>query len=146
MVFVTSATYVEVVARVREILKWMDSRNMVELEGRYDVGSVHKTRMKKMSIKCKVDWEAYQEIVAATQDESLELFATTVEVDRLHIYLNQCPPTVVCDKPRCTWTVRARLCRDGRWRIISCEAHHMCKKYSRNLSMKHCQLTSPFIA
>jgi hypothetical protein len=43
MVFVTSPTYVEVVAGVREVLKWMDLRDMVELEGRYDVGSGHKT-------------------------------------------------------------------------------------------------------
>jgi hypothetical protein len=91
MVFVTSPTYVEVVARVREVLKWMDSRDMVELEGRYDVGSGNKTRMKKMPIKCEVDWEAYQEMVAASQDKSLELFATKVEVDRLHIDLNKCP-------------------------------------------------------
>jgi hypothetical protein len=69
----------------------MDSRDMVELEGRYDVGSRHKTRMKKMPIKCEVDWEAYQEMVDASQDKSLELFATKVEVDRLHIDLNQCP-------------------------------------------------------
>jgi hypothetical protein len=49
MVFVSSPTYVEVVARVREVLKWMNSRDMVELEGRYDVGPGHKTRMKCLS-------------------------------------------------------------------------------------------------
>jgi hypothetical protein len=43
----------------------MDSRDMVELEGRYDVGSGNKTRMKKMPIKCEVDWEAYQEGVVS---------------------------------------------------------------------------------
>jgi hypothetical protein len=91
MVFVSSLTYVEVVARVREVFKWMDSRDMVELEGRYDVGLGHKTQMKKMPIKCEVDWEAYQEMVAASQDKSLKLFATKVKVGRLHIDLNQCP-------------------------------------------------------
>jgi hypothetical protein len=88
MVLVTSPTYVEVVARVREVLKWMDPREMLELEGRYDVGSGHKTRTKKMPIKCEVDWEAYKEMVAASQDKSLKLFATKVEVYRLHIDLN----------------------------------------------------------
>jgi hypothetical protein len=91
MVFVTNPTYVKVVAIVREVLKWMDSRDMVELEGRYDAGSGHKTRMKKMPIEGEVDWEAYQEMVDASQDKSLELFATKVEVDQLHIDLNQCP-------------------------------------------------------
>jgi hypothetical protein len=53
MVFVTSLTYVEVVARVREVLKWMDSRDMVELEGRYEAGSGHETRMKKCLSKVR---------------------------------------------------------------------------------------------
>jgi hypothetical protein len=35
-------TYVEVVARVREVFKWMDLREMVELKERYDVGSRQK--------------------------------------------------------------------------------------------------------
>jgi hypothetical protein len=47
--------------------------------------------MKKMPIKCDMDWEAYQDILAASQDKPVKLFATKVEVDRLHIDLNQCP-------------------------------------------------------
>jgi hypothetical protein len=39
VVLVTSLTYVVVVARVGEVLKWMDPREMVDLEERYDVGS-----------------------------------------------------------------------------------------------------------
>ena len=91
MVFATSPTYIEIVARVREVLKWMDPRDKVELDGRYDVGLGHKTRMKKMPISCELDWGAYKEMVATSQDKSLELFATKVEVDRLHIDLNQFP-------------------------------------------------------
>jgi hypothetical protein len=67
-VFVTSLIYVEVVARVSEVLKWKDPREKVELDGRYHVGSGHKTRMKKMPIKREVDWEEYKEMVAAFQD------------------------------------------------------------------------------
>jgi hypothetical protein len=56
MVFGTSPTYVEVVARIREVLKWMDPMENVELDGRYDVGLGQKTRRKKMPIKCELDW------------------------------------------------------------------------------------------
>lgn len=91
MVFATSPTYVEVVARVREVLKWMDPREKIELVGRYDVGSGHKTRMKKMPIECELNWGAYKEMVAASQDKYLELFASKVQLDHLHIDLNQSP-------------------------------------------------------
>ena len=40
---VTSSTCVEVVTRVREVLKLMDPREKVGLDGRYDVGSRHHT-------------------------------------------------------------------------------------------------------
>ena len=90
MVFRTSPTYFQVVARVKEVLKWTDPRDNVELEGRYFVGSGHHTRKKKIPIMCELDWGAYKEVVAASQDKSLELFATKVGGDRSHIDLNRC--------------------------------------------------------
>jgi hypothetical protein len=46
-------TYVEVVARVREVLKWMDPREMVELKERYDVGSRQKNLDKENSYQVR---------------------------------------------------------------------------------------------
>ena len=47
MVFVKSPTYAEVVARVREVLKWMDPRDKVEFDGMYFVGSGYRPRKKR---------------------------------------------------------------------------------------------------
>ena len=43
-----------------------------------------------MSTMCELDCGSYMEIVAASQDKCLGLFATKVGSDRLHIDLNQC--------------------------------------------------------
>jgi hypothetical protein len=44
----------------------MDPWEKVELERGYDARSRYKTNIKKISIKCKVNWEAYKEMVAAS--------------------------------------------------------------------------------
>ena len=90
MVFTKSPTFVEVVARVREVLKWPDPGEKIELDGRYFVGSGHRPRKKKIPITCELDWGAYKEVVAASEDKSLELFATKVGGDHLDIDLNRC--------------------------------------------------------
>jgi hypothetical protein len=58
--------------------------------------------MKKMAIKCEVDWEAYQEMVSPPQDNSLELFARKVKVDRLDIDLTKCSMNR-CAMEGCRW-------------------------------------------
>lgn len=53
----------------------MDQRDVVDLKGRYNVGFDHYIRWKMMPLKCENHWQAYKEIVLASQDKSLELFA-----------------------------------------------------------------------
>ena len=50
MIFVISTRYVEVMKRVREVLKIMELSEEVELEGRYDVWLGPRTRMKIVPI------------------------------------------------------------------------------------------------
>ena len=47
MVFTKSPTFAEVVARVREVLKWPDPGEKIELDGRYFVGLGHRPRKEK---------------------------------------------------------------------------------------------------
>ena len=47
-------------------------------------------RGKKIPLTCELDWGAYKEVVAASKDKSLELFATKVGGDRLHFDLTRC--------------------------------------------------------
>ncbi|KAE8781969.1 hypothetical protein D1007_44715 [Hordeum vulgare] len=89
LTFLDSPTYEEVVAETRIRLKWVDPSDQVELLGRYDVGSAHKCRMKTMPIKSNLHWVAYKEAVASSIDKSLEVFASTVVNDPLHVDLNQ---------------------------------------------------------
>jgi hypothetical protein len=76
MVFATSPTYAEVLERVMMDLKWMEPSDVCELVGRYNVGFGHHNVLKVMHVDSELNWTAYKEIVAASQDKSLELFAT----------------------------------------------------------------------
>ena len=49
LVFDTSPSYEDIVAKVRHVLKWMDT-NIDELIGRYDVGVGAKSLLKSMPI------------------------------------------------------------------------------------------------
>ena len=88
MVFVTTPTYVEVVKRVRMDLKWMDPSDDIELVGRYNSGRGHHNRLKIMPVNSELNWSAYKEMVAESEDRSLELFATRKIGPRLNIDLN----------------------------------------------------------
>ena len=80
MVFGTSPTYVEVVARVKEFLKWTDPRENVELEGRHFVGSGHHTRKKKIPITCELDWGHTRRLWRHTKTSLLNYLLPRLEV------------------------------------------------------------------
>ncbi|KAM0853858.1 hypothetical protein ACQ4PT_050802 [Festuca glaucescens] len=99
MVFVTSPTYAEVVERIRFDLKWMEASDACELIARYNAGFGHHNRLKIMPVDSELNWSAYKEIVAGSQDKSLELFATRKFVARLNIDLNQHASPCARDEP-----------------------------------------------
>jgi hypothetical protein len=68
MVFVNSPTNVEVVGRVMMDLKWMEPSDVCELAGRYNVMYGHHNVLKVMPVDSELNWSAYKEIVAASQD------------------------------------------------------------------------------
>src|SRR4051812_11480295 len=76
LVFDRSPNYAEVLQQVRVDLNWMDPSDVVELEGRHNVGFGMQNRWKTMSISSEQRWFAYKEVVAESQDKALELFAT----------------------------------------------------------------------
>src|ERR1041385_7790669 len=89
LVFNASPSYVELVEKVRGVLNWMDPNDRVELIGRYDVGVGSKSRMKKMHIDSDLNWEVYKDKVEASEDKSIELFATKFKDRRFEIDLNR---------------------------------------------------------
>ena len=99
MVFDTSPSFAGVVEKVRSELNWMDQRDVVDLKGRYNVGFDHYIRWKMMPLKCENHWQAYKEIVLASQDKSLELFAVKRVGARVHIDLNRQPSTSDASSP-----------------------------------------------
>ena len=76
MVFEHSPTYVELVERCKEEFKWTHQNDVVELLGRHNVGFGLHIRWKIMRVNSELCWSAYKEVVAESQDKSLELFAT----------------------------------------------------------------------
>ena len=89
MVFDSSPSYDEVVVKVRNVLDWIDPNDEVKLIGRYDVGVGAKSRLKSMPITSELHWKVYKDKVEESEDRSLELFSTKVEVPRLQIDLNR---------------------------------------------------------
>ncbi|KAE8792346.1 hypothetical protein D1007_33133 [Hordeum vulgare] len=89
IVFYTSPTYDELVAKVRHVLEWMDPNDGVKLIGRYDVRVGAKSRFKSMPITSSLHWDVYKEKVSQSEDKSLKLFATKVEAPRFAIDLNR---------------------------------------------------------
>src|SRR3990170_4979932 len=89
MVFDTSPSYDDIVVKVRSVLNWINPSDGVKLIGRYDVGVGVKSRLKSMPITSQLHWNVYKDKVEGSQDKSLELFATKVEVPRLLLDLNQ---------------------------------------------------------
>ena len=89
MVFDTSPSYDDIVVKVRSVLNWINPSDGVKLIGRYDVGVGVRSRLKSMPITSQLHWDVYKEKVEGSQDKSLELFATKVEVPRPLLDLNR---------------------------------------------------------
>ena len=64
MVFERSPTYAEVVERCKEELKWSHHNDVVESEGRHNVGFGLHLRWKIMRVNSELCWSAYKEVVA----------------------------------------------------------------------------------
>ena len=89
MVFDTSPSFDDLVVQVRSVLHWNDPNAEVKLIGRYDVGLGVKSRLKSMPITSQLHWNVYKDKVDASQDKSLEIFATKVDPPSLQIDLNR---------------------------------------------------------
>ena len=72
IVFDSSPNYLEVLEQVRIELKWNEPSDIVELEGRHNVGFGMHIRWKTMRINTEQRWLAYKETVAESQDKALE--------------------------------------------------------------------------
>ena len=69
IVFVTtSPSLADVIEKVRSELNWMDKNDIVHLKGRYNVGFGHYIRWKMMTLDSESHWQAYMEVVFASQD------------------------------------------------------------------------------
>ena len=90
MVFDTSPSFDDLVVQVRSVLHWNDPNAEVKIIGRYDVGLGVKSQLKSMPITSQLHWNVYKEKVDASQDKSLEIFATKVDpTPPLQIDLNR---------------------------------------------------------
>ena len=98
MVFYNSPSYAELLEQVRKDLNWMPS-DIVELEGRHNVGFGMYIRWKTMRVNSEQCWVAYKETVAESLDKALELFATKKVDSSLHLDLNRNPSPLVASSP-----------------------------------------------
>ena len=89
IVFERSPTYAEVLEQVRIELKRLDPCDVVELEGRHNMGFGVHIRWKTMRIISEARWLAYKEVVAESLDKALELFATKKVDSSLPLDLNR---------------------------------------------------------
>ena len=99
MLFDSSPSYAELLQQVRKDLNWMDPSDIVELEGRHNVGYGMHIRWKTMRINSEQRWVAYKETVADSLDKALELFATKKVDSNLHLDLNRKPSPLVASSP-----------------------------------------------
>src|SRR4051812_11784146 len=89
LVFEHTPTYAEVLEQLRIELKWMDPNDVVELEGRHNVGLGMHVRWKTMRIFSEARWLAYKEVVAESLDKALELFVTNKVDSSFSLDLNR---------------------------------------------------------
>ena len=70
----------------------MDPSDVVEFEGRHNVGLGMHIRWKTMRVNSEQRWVAYKETVAESLDKVLELFASKKVESTLNLDLNRTPP------------------------------------------------------
>ena len=99
IVFDSSPSYAELLQQVRKELNWMDLSDIVELEGRHNVGFGMHVCWKTMRVNSEQRWVAYKETVVESLDKALELFATKKVDSSLHLDLNRNPSPLVASTP-----------------------------------------------
>ncbi|KAE8804870.1 hypothetical protein D1007_19109 [Hordeum vulgare] len=83
MVFDLCPSYGELLEQVRKDLNWMDPSDVVEFDGRHNVGFVMHIRWKTMRVNSEQGWLAYKDTVAESIDKALELFSIKTNVPNL---------------------------------------------------------------
>ncbi|KAE8795126.1 hypothetical protein D1007_30072 [Hordeum vulgare] len=76
-------SYGELLEQVRKDLNWMDPSDVVEFDGRHNVGFGMHIRWKTMRVNSEQRWLAYKDTVAESLDKALELFAIKTNVPNL---------------------------------------------------------------
>ncbi|KAE8789744.1 hypothetical protein D1007_36049 [Hordeum vulgare] len=88
MVFDFCPSYAELLEQVRKDLNWMDPSDVVEFDGRHNVGFGMHIRWKTMRVNSEQRWLAYKDTVVESLDKVLELFAIKTNVPNLQLDLN----------------------------------------------------------
>ncbi|KAE8811876.1 hypothetical protein D1007_11088 [Hordeum vulgare] len=83
MVFDLCPSYGELLEQVRKDLNWMDPSDVVEFDGRHNVGFGMHIRWKTMRVNSEQRWLAYKDTVVESLDKALELFAIKTNVPNL---------------------------------------------------------------
>ncbi|KAE8779722.1 hypothetical protein D1007_47295 [Hordeum vulgare] len=94
MVFDLCPSYGELLEQVRKDLNWMDPSDVVEFDGRHNVGFGTHIRLKTMRVNSEQRWLAYKDTVAESLDKALELFAIKTNVPNL-LDLNRVASSIV---------------------------------------------------
>ena len=71
MVFDLCPSYGELLEQVRKDLNWMDPSDVVEFDGRHNVGFGMHIRWKTMRVNSEQRWLAYKDTVAESLDKAL---------------------------------------------------------------------------
>ena len=82
---------------MRIALEWTNPNDLVELEGRHNVGFGMHSRWNTMPLNSESCSSLYKEMVSGSQDKALELFATKKVDSRVHTDLNRCASHEVHD-------------------------------------------------
>ncbi|KAE8820274.1 hypothetical protein D1007_01692 [Hordeum vulgare] len=83
MVFDLCPSYGELLEQIRKDLNWMDPSDVVEFDGRHNVGFGMHISWKTMRVNSEQHWLAYKDTVAESLDKALELFAMKTNVPNL---------------------------------------------------------------
>ncbi|KAE8773598.1 hypothetical protein D1007_54115 [Hordeum vulgare] len=89
MVFDFCPSYAELLEQVQKDLNWMDPSDVVEFDGRHNVGFGMHICWKSMRVNSEQRWLAYKETVDESLDKALELFAIKINVPNLYLDVNR---------------------------------------------------------
>ncbi|KAE8767713.1 hypothetical protein D1007_60897 [Hordeum vulgare] len=101
MVFDFCPSYAELLEQVRKVLNWMGPSDVVEFDGRHNVGFGMHVRWKTMRVNSEQRWLAHKDTVTESLDKPLELFAIKTNGPNLQLDLNRvASPIVEASPPR----------------------------------------------